>query len=252
MNNHSNRQRWLGRGVLATALIAMPLTATISYAETSLQAPEPPEAPHAPDSPEPPATPTPPAPPSVSEGSEDGARVWREVEEEVGEDGETRRIEKVFVLRRGEKPSEEELKEIREAAEEARKAGAEARVAVWHSRKEVDAAMKEAEKEMKQARIEMRIAMDELKGAKIFELHNIDGISEVDVSCDNSMVGTSKDAKGQKIVKICAREIVANALKDLEEARGDMARNKELHEEIRKEVLKELDRELSRLKQNRT
>ena len=119
MNNHSNSQRWLGRGVLAAALLAMPLSATISYAEP---APAPEVAPIPPLPPVPPVPPVPPAPMAVQAAAEapiapDGqtAVIERVISEDVekGADGkDVKKVRKIRMIRNGENISEEEMREI--------------------------------------------------------------------------------------------------------------------------------------------
>jgi len=67
MSEMSRRRRWFGRTLFAASALALPLTASISYASASAQpaAPEPPEAPSAV------AAPLPPAPPGAHQGGAD-------------------------------------------------------------------------------------------------------------------------------------------------------------------------------------
>lgn len=68
MSETSRRRRWFGRSLFAASALALPLTASISYASASAQ-PAPPEPPAAPS---PAIAPLPPAPPEVPEARQAG------------------------------------------------------------------------------------------------------------------------------------------------------------------------------------
>ena len=102
MSETTRRQRLLGRTLIGAGALALPLTASISYAASAdvPEPPAPPPAPAAPVAPVPPVPPAPPAPPAAPLPPEpptisaDGkTRVW--TWNEKGEDGKvrTRRVE---------------------------------------------------------------------------------------------------------------------------------------------------------------
>ena len=141
MNEFSNRRRLAGRGLVAAALIALPLTASISYAENT-----PPEVPAPPAPPAPPEAPVAPVAPAapvalqaandVIEAEESDGETQVFVIKTDGEDGKTEEVRKVRVVKKiegekgakrlkvhreeriiikgdGEKLSKEELAELR-------------------------------------------------------------------------------------------------------------------------------------------
>jgi hypothetical protein len=55
---------------------------------------------------------------------------------------------------------------------------------------------------------------------------------------------TSKD--GLQVISICHKRVFASARKGLEEARAEIARDKDIPEETRKELLKTLDTQIAR------
>ena len=227
MNNHSNSQRWLGRGVLAAALLAMPLTATISYAEP---APAPEVAPIPPLPPVPPVPPVPPAPMAVQAAAEapiapDGqtAVIERVISEDVekGADGkDVKKVRKIRMIRNGENISEEEMREIMiEVREE----------------------LAEADRELAEAMKQHRLAMVTMRDAEGKMPHVI-------VSCDkdNAQEWVSKEGEGTKVVRICTADIMASAISGLESARASVAKDKNIPDDVREEVLRELDQQIKR------
>lgn len=113
MTDISARRRWSGRLLIAAGVLALPLTGSISYAQSEPIAPETPPAPPAPVSPvtppaavAPPAAvtpPTPPAPPSVTVSRDGKVRIVRIERREGGKagDGKERRVERHVIVRPG-------------------------------------------------------------------------------------------------------------------------------------------------------
>lgn len=107
MTDISARRRWSGRLLIAAGALALPLTGSISYAQSEPIAPETPPAPPAPVSPvTPPAAvtpPTPPAPPSVTISGDGKVRIVRIERGEGGKagDGKERRVERHVIVRPG-------------------------------------------------------------------------------------------------------------------------------------------------------
>lgn len=230
MSDISPRRRIAGRALIGASLLALPLTASISYAETRTrddawpeqppvppappappeaavplappappampEAPEIPEAPEAPETlsmweaPLPPTPPAPPAPPRVA----------------VRGDGDRQ----VVTMHRDSRGlSSEERAEIRRELKAAMA--------------EVDAAMAEAARDRSAAMIEMRKARRQ--------------IARLKADC-------KEDTSGQ----VCDPDSLAHALADLEEARRAFASNPALGEEIRAQVLAQLDVQIAQFK----
>ncbi|WP_271438599.1 M56 family metallopeptidase [Pontixanthobacter luteolus] len=232
MSDISTRRRIAGRALIGAALVALPLTASVSYAE-SITTPNPPPAPVAPAAPAapaiggiaPPAPPVPPAPPSAlalqagPEAADDGKHVYviREVEKDkngkdVGRERKViRHIEGDHELSKEER--EEMIRELREELSE------------------VDVEIEEAMKTYREVMIELQ---DE-KG----------DMTRIEADCKaGGGAGEVTGKDGHKIVKLCTSEIMANALTGLKEARKAIASNPEMPSEMRAEVLKALDEKI--------
>ncbi|WP_435417413.1 M56 family metallopeptidase [Parerythrobacter aurantius] len=98
MSDISARRRWAGRSLLLAGALALPLTASVTYAEDADLAPEAPEAPEAPLAPSAPAAPEAPEAPEPPEApewmpEEDGSVVYTTTDD----DGRT--VERRIVLR---------------------------------------------------------------------------------------------------------------------------------------------------------
>lgn len=233
MNSHSTRRRLAGRGLVAAAAIALPLTASVTYAEvTAPSAPVPlaaPVAPAAPAAPTATVAPLPPLPPvaplvqmqSVSEAShadeehEVGRHVHVTRDVETDEDG---KVVRKVIIRDGEGISKEEMD---------------------HIMIEVKEGLAEADRAIAEAHEVHRIAIETAKEAGGNHVM-------VEVSCDgDEAVSETVSEDGKKVVKICKTHIMASALDGLREARRELASNQELTAEIRERVLSEIDRQIA-------
>lgn len=223
MDEITNRRRIAGRIGLAAALVALPLTATVTYAETATP-PAPPAVPAPPAPPAPPVPPSPPAPiasvQSVTDVDEPKT-VEEEIDEALAPDG-TRAVRKhKWVMKGDEKMTAEERAELRA---------------------ELAEAMKEMHKDLAEARKERKLAMLELKD-------ELGDMTMVEVSCADGDPMTEQVTKnGKKVFRICRTSINAHARHGLEQARNEIATNKDMDDEIRAEVLRSLDEEIARLK----
>ncbi|MEM6266418.1 MAG: M56 family metallopeptidase, partial [Pseudomonadota bacterium] len=233
MANPSANRRIFGRALLSTALIALPLTATVSYAEETAQetTPVPPAPPTPPESvpsltPEPVEPPAPPAvgttivtvDPDTGETREvkadDDVTVIVNVDHDEDGRRETRR-ETVRIINRGNFSSREEIA----------RAQAEAQVEA-----QVEAAMAEmradvAEAEAAVADISSRV---EHSLATIEFTRNGGDRTVVKMECNSSGndIATSSTAEdGTTTVMLCKSEIMAHALIGLKQARKAIARN---------------------------
>lgn len=230
MTDMSTRRRWAGRGMLAAALVALPLTASISYAESTAPLPPAPpaappatEVPQAPSAPDAPAAPEAPEAPShwevhtdSSAPDADGARKVIVIrEEKVDGDGKRKvQVSRYTTSTEGEYPDKEEMAKMMA---------------------EVRRELADADKEVAEAMEEHRIALAMVKDG---EGHP----TVVEVKCDGkdrSSDWTTKD--GKWVIKICKTQIMASAVTGLREARAELARDGELPDNVRAEVLRELD-----------
>ena len=114
MTDISARRRWSGRLLITAAVLALPLTGSIGYAQSEPIAPPAPPAPPAPVAPvdpvTPPAAPTPPEAPSVTVSEDGKVRIVR-IERRDGEragDGNERRVERHVIVRPGAHSSAED------------------------------------------------------------------------------------------------------------------------------------------------
>ncbi|MCB2089089.1 MAG: M56 family metallopeptidase [Sphingomonadaceae bacterium] len=236
MSDHSPRRRFAGKALLAGAIVALPLTASISYAEAPVPgapaAPAAPAAPLAPAAPQPPAPPAPPAllAQSAADAPEDGDHkvfVVKVEEEDAGPDGEKRveRRERRIVLKNGEKLSPEQRAEFE------KKYGI-----------DFDAIEKDARAEGKAAQREVRVARMEFRGE--------DGAKpiKIEVRCESDgdgMVNEWVDDDGNKHIAICKTQVAAQALAGLKEARKTIAKDLNLEDDVRAKALQAIDEKIA-------
>ncbi|UYV14955.1 M56 family metallopeptidase [Porphyrobacter sp. ULC335] len=242
MSDLSPRRRLAGRALLGAGLLALPLTASISYAasESRLEAPEPPAPPappappSAPDAPEPPEAPEAPSillinadAPEGEGGSHVTERVWRDA------DGKERRIK--IVTRGG--TDVESIERQLEAIEGADAADREAMLADMRaSLAEADRVLADLPNIISSAMAEAEVAR--ASAPRVIVKHECDGGTEEVTET------TTKD--GMQIIKICQRRIMASARQGLEEARAEIARDKDIPEDTRKQLLRTLDGQIAR------
>jgi beta-lactamase regulating signal transducer with metallopeptidase domain len=260
MSHSSPRSRIAGGAVLGAALLILPLTASISYAasETAQEVPEPPappappEAPMRPEPPLPPEPPTPPEPPmgftfmgSDGEG-EDGANVIVTERIERGEDGKERKVR--IVRRFG--PRDEPMTEAEHAEMEAalQEGLAEADRALADLPRTVSAALAEAEVAMAEAKAARGDAARARAEARTASRTRVMMLK----SCTSAFDGEAEVIKGKdgaQTVMICQPRIAASARLGLEQARDEIAGDKDIPEETRKQVLRTLDAQIARWKE---
>lgn len=243
MSDVSPRRRLLGRLLLAGGAIAVPLTASVSYAAAEVRpleqvplapsAAAPPEAPEAPAAPVAPQAPEPPEAPQLDEREED-VRI-RRIVRKAG-DGDHPRIVRHVELR-GE-PSGEEQRAHSEAMAE----------------------------EMEELRREMAARSGEMRAHALAMADAGRNMPEVVERCDSDEpVSHSILPDGRRRIVIChsaaerqaregmrlARDGMRQALAGLREARGSVARNTAMSASAKAEVLRELDQEIARLQAER-
>lgn len=257
MSDPTPRRRMAGRALLGAGLLALPLTASITYAagESAIAAPEPPalpappqpplapEAPAAPEAPEPPLAPEAPEPPAVllldapgADGVADAQvteKVWRDAE------GKEHRVR--IVTRGG--PDAEARALHGEAMEGMDKAEHEAMVA------ELRAALAEADRELAELPRMLAAARADAEAANA-EARAAGSSARVIVKqqCNRGSeeVSETTTRDGVQVISICQRRIMASARKGLEEARAEIARDKDIPEDTRKQLLRTLDGQIAR------
>lgn len=250
MSDLSPRRRLAGRALLGAGLLALPLTASISYAagEAVPEVPEvpappappaPPAAPGAPEAPEPPEAPEAPEPPTVimidhsGKGDSEAKvteHVWRDA------DGKEKRAKIVFRSPEHQMVAERWL----QTSPQMDKA----------DREIIFAALREglAEAERVQADLPRIVAeamaqADAARAAapKVMMLKECTSAFE-----GEAQVVNGRD--GKQTVMICQPHIAATARLGLEQARAEIARDRDIPEDFRKEMLKTLDSQIARWK----
>lgn len=236
MNNPSRRQQWLGRGLMAGALVALPLTATISYADAPPEVPAPPAPPAAPGAPLAPAAPEAPAAPATP----DADFAWEEdVQVNTSDDGKVRTV----VLRKtreGEPgPGEKHETRVVWMGDKQGQLSAEEKAEM---EREIREAMKEMKADMAEARREIRLAFTDMESAR-------GEMVQLDFDCDGALeVSEDKGAKVPRKVVLCKSDVMASALAGLKAAREAIAKDSSMSDEIRAEVLRSLDEEIKNWK----
>jgi hypothetical protein len=232
MSHTSPRRRFAGRALLGLGLLALPLTATISYAASEdvpavPEPPAPPAPPAPPSPPMPPEAPEPPLPPEAPQPPEAGEDV--EVIEQVirGEDGKEKRVRMVF---RGHSDPAAQAAEMRALAEAHRVDQDKMMAELREGLAEADRALAEMPRVIAQA----QAASGEAQ--RVIVMNN----------CRGEPTETVTDKDGKKTILFCQSRVIATARQGLEEARAEIAADKDIPEETRRRILKELDRSIAR------
>lgn len=236
MNNPSRRQQWLGRGLMAGALVALPLTATISYADAPPEVPAAPAVPVAPAAPQAPDAPQPPLAPDAPNAE----FVWEEkVESDAPEDAKVRTVvvRKVHEAEPGTHKDHEVRRIVIKDGEG--KLSPEERAEM---EREIREAMKEMKADMAEARREIRLAFKDMEAAQ-------GEMTTIDFDCDGALeISEEKGAKGPRKMMVCKSQVMASALQGLKAARDAIAKDSSMSDEIRAEVLRSLDEEIKNWK----
>ncbi len=237
MTDVSSRRKKLGIAAIATtALVALPVTASITYAQE--EAPPVPEAPAAPPAPAAPAAPLapdaplPPVPPTIE--SVDPGASYRVIHLERDGDGE---VERRVVTRR-EVVDDAEFAEMMAEIESAR------------------AEMRAAEEEIERAHVEMRLANAEQRHAQSERRHavvvaNRAGAPAVQFDCDDADGNLVREFESDdgKVMIICQRVAYDHASSGIRQARAAIASDSSLSREQRETILEELDDALEQLQE---
>lgn len=247
MSDTSKRRRIAGRLMLGAAVIALPLTATISYAAS--EAPQAPEAPAAPSgAPTPLAPPAPPSPPDAPDapGAPEGERAERviiEIDPDSEAGGDVRREERVFVFRSGEHEDASEDRERRVVRLVQRDGNTMSEEEFEEIRIELRRSLDEADKALAEMPAIMERAMREAEQART----EGEGRTIVRMECDNNsddVATTTELGDGRRVVMLCQTRVMAKAREGLQQAREEIARDREMSDRIRIRILRELDRQI--------
>jgi len=231
MNDISPRRRMTARALLAVGVLALPATASITYAEVRAQ--------------DVPVAPLPPAPAAVPEvpGVPEPATIVEKIELAPDSAGEPRR--KVVIVRRESQDGEAAHKEVERRTHVIRmddKMSEEERAKL---QAELSESMKAMHHELAAAKEARRLAMVEMR-------RGLEGLRRVEVKCVDGGTGATLDMRdGKRATLPCKTQVhaqaTAHALTGLSEARASIAANKDMDERIRQEVLSSLDAEIARL-----
>lgn len=251
MTDTPKSRRLTGRLMLGAAAIALPLTASISYAAS--EAPAAPTAPTPPTSalaPLAPVAPVAPVAPAAFQDEEVEEEVIVIVDPDTEVSADQRREERVYVWK-----SKEGGEESHEAHAEGDERHVERRVErrVIRSNREMSAEeRREMMEELREGLAEVDEALEDMPrtmALAIAEAEGAEGHTVVRMECDNNsdeVATTTENGDGTRTVMICQTRVMAHALKGLQEARAAIARNEEMTEDMRAQVLAELDSQIER------
>lgn len=229
MTEVSPGRRRLGILAITTCALALPLTASISYAqEEGAQPPEPPapQAPAAPPTPAAPQAPAAPAAPAIETGNPD-EQVFVHVEEGDGE----RRV----IRRRIRGGDEQGLSD----------AGMEQMMA------DLDREFEEIETTLEAAMAAREEALAGLAHRRIIVVDDGAGLRNLEIDCDGGdKVVEQETDDGRRALVICRAAIRAEAAAGLRKARSEIASDPHIPEALRQEILRSLDQSLERLSIN--
>ena len=274
MSETSRRRRWFGRGLVGASALALPLTASISYAAATAQ-PAPPAPPAAELQPVQPVQPVPPA-----AQAEDGERhVQTFVLNRTGRDG--RPIVQEFAWHgpqpprvewpQGEWDSEEfqrSMEQFQREMEQFREQFAEQHGQAWeqwaeqygkqweqwgerYADSQEHRAERLAEAQQHRAEAQARRAEALAQAQQARSQAWAAAVPEVVVNCDENVPARSSvTADGRQQIVICDEVMNRFARSSLRNARESIARNPEISEEVRREVLEDLDQEIARIERD--
>ncbi|WP_284125688.1 M56 family metallopeptidase [Parerythrobacter aestuarii] len=254
MSDISTRRRWAGRSLLLAGALALPLTASISYAEAVQDAPEAPAPPAPPRAPEAPVPADAPDAPKVYAWSSDDDDF--EIAFGDGEDGEKVVKRKVIVNRDGD-DDDSNVFVFRTRDEDGKVRVEERRVHKFKFKTEDGKELDEKELE-KMLEEKMKLhEKDFEKMGKRMELQFGEG-SEfqeqmIHLGCDGTD-GHKADVKtksGNVAIAVCAEGMAKDAMKmvakSLKSARVAIEKDSNLSAEERSEALQAIDEEIARI-----
>jgi beta-lactamase regulating signal transducer with metallopeptidase domain len=243
MKDLSTRRRVAGRTMIVLAALAVPLTASVTYAEEIASAV--PVAPVAPLPPSasgvvPPAPPVPPVPPLPPEAPVPPLPMMLQSATDADAEAavEKKITKKVTIYRTEDSELTDgtsKMKVIRE-------------IRAGHDGEELsDEQIEDIMSGVREGLAEADIAAREVRtiGLKFKQEHSDGKHTVIEMDCDGDGVASEKKLKdGQSVVMICESRILAQALTGLKQARKEILSNTELPEKLRKQVLRELDEKI--------
>ena len=265
MSDISPRRRLAGRATLASAFLAVPLTASVCFAEATA-APAPPPAPEAPLTwvmPVPAAPLAPPAPeaPEAPDAIEDvdvdvdnapEVRVERRVVVDrdvvVERDGERRVIRRYRRDMTAEERAELEA-DLAEMEADLAEMRAESALSKANMRREITLAISEAHADAAEARAEAMEAAAEAHAGAALALASA---PKVVMRCKDktNIVATEVDARGRTTMFVCEANADRIALSAMKSARKAIASDRNLSASERAEALRALDQEIADLRRH--
>ncbi len=250
MSDISPRRRLAGRALIGASLLALPLTATISYADSinpptlpaPPAAPSAPAAPQVPDAPQPPQPPAPPLPPSAEEMVANGEfeTVFDDIKAKEDGSGEARRV---IVMRSKDgtaaAPGDRAVKRTMVfSGHGPANAAGDPKHFTWTPEEDRIGGEALSDEERAQMRREVRESMSEMKR----DLAEARKEMMIFKNEKGEFTKFAMDCKeGQKGPAFCQTEMMASTLAGLKEARAKIAGNQDMQGDIRAEVLKSLD-----------
>lgn len=250
MTEISPRRRMASRALLVGGALALPLTASITYAETIGQEIEVPTPPAPPTPPTAPGVPLPPTPPQPGEFDDETREEIAEMEQELDEmQDEVAELEREIVkdgqrqvirIRRSGKPGAEQQRVRRiirfgdleiEPADRAKLEKALEKFRTEGSAMNVDA---------ERIRAQVESAMSSKTG---FELECPEGLREA--------LAKTVDGNGRELTVLCRSNAFSAARSSILQARSAIARDPQLSEKSRTEALRSMDEALAEVEASR-
>ncbi|AWW74954.1 hypothetical protein CD351_11005 [Erythrobacter sp. KY5] len=244
MNDTPKSRRLAGRLMLGAAVVALPLTASISYAASDASLP--PVAPAAPNAvaapPLPPVAPVAPVAPLVQEIEEIDPDIDVDVDVDVDVSENPENGEQVFVIRtQSDGDSRVHVQRWVEKSE-------------WSTEGMSDAERERVIIEMREELAEAKKELDELPEILEEAMAEVEAAEEemrtvIRLSCDSSskaVATTVRNADGTRLVHLCQARVMASALQGLKQARAEIARSRDMTAEMRTRVVRELDQQIER------
>lgn len=223
MSDVPSSRRKLGLAAIAgTALVTLPLTASITYAQ--------PEAPEAPDA------------------SERTIRVERRIGDDAGATDAATGERRMIIRRSGEEQTVEaegfDDAELAQAMAELR----EMDIEIDGIDEEVAAAMAEARAGMAEAQLDMAEHRAEMARNRVAMTENRERMPRTEARCDgDETVQHSTDEQGRKVVVICRRAVQASAAMGLREAQRAIRNARGMSAEQRERIVEELQDQIERM-----
>ncbi|RPF70540.1 M56 family metallopeptidase [Aurantiacibacter spongiae] len=231
MTDVTTARRRIGIAAIATTAMALPLTASISYAaEEAPTPPEPPLAPGAPSAPRPPeappapVAPTPPLAPQAPDAHDVHGHGHGTV---IVED---RNGEHRALTIEGDTPLSQS--EVRALQAELRRSMDDAHDDIEQARQDVERALEQAHAEREYALEHAQLARDAAMRAA----------AQVEFSCEGDQpVVERRLSDGRRAIAICQSAVTAQALAGLHQAREALAADRDISASERREAMREID-----------